>query len=234
MAEFADKLSGGTSSLRVQSHHSANVQIVGLRGLVPPCARTVKRLNLSGKLPPCPRIESASSVETAVNRKELSMPNWNHISDDRRSCQVISEDQTNDLGHQIAANLKPGDVVALVGELGAGKTRFVKAVAQACGVPVDEVNSPTFTLIHEYEGRVLIRHCDTYRLRSPEEFADLGLDELFAPDGIALVEWADRVEEYLPRDRLEIRFTIDSPTARTMTIAATGKRSREILARLSE
>jgi tRNA threonylcarbamoyladenosine biosynthesis protein TsaE len=162
------------------------------------------------------------------------MLSWNRISDNRRSLQVDSEDQTNDLGCQIAAMLSPGDVIALIGDLGAGKTRFVKAVAQACGVPIDEVNSPTFTLIHEYQGRVLIRHCDTYRLRSPEEFADLGLDELFAADGFALVEWADRVEEYLPRDRLEIRFGIDSPTTRTIELFATGSRSRQILSALSD
>lgn len=160
------------------------------------------------------------------------MPRWNHISDNRRSCHVDSENQTNEIGHEIATILNPGDVVALIGDLGAGKTRFVKAIAQACGVPVDEVNSPTFTLIHEYQGRVLIRHCDTYRLRSPEEFADLGLDELFAADGIALVEWADRVEEYLPRDRLEIRFSIESPTTRTFEASATGSRSRQILSAL--
>jgi tRNA threonylcarbamoyladenosine biosynthesis protein TsaE len=162
------------------------------------------------------------------------MLKWSHTSDETCSCQAHSEDQTLEAGQQIAALLRPGDVVALIGELGAGKTRFVKAVAHACGVPLDEVNSPTFTLIHEYEGRVRIRHCDTYRLRTAEEFADLSLDELFAPDGIALVEWADRVVEYLPRDRLEIRIAIDSPTERTIELTATGKRSRQILLQLSK
>ena len=96
----------------------------------------------------------------------------------------------------------------------------------------DDVNSPTFTLIQEYPGRIPIRHCDTYRLRNAEEFADLGLDELFAVDGIALVEWGDRVEEYLPRDRIDVRITIDSPTGRTLEVAATGPRSRQILSRI--
>jgi len=161
------------------------------------------------------------------------MPNWTRVNQDTLRCHVASEAQTRDAGQQIAGSLHAGDVIALIGNLGAGKTRFVKAVAEAFGVPLDEVNSPTFTLIQEYEGRVLIRHCDTYRLRNPDEFADLGLDELFAPDGIALVEWADRVEEYLPRDRLTIRITIDSPTARTIEVSATGRRSRQIVSELA-
>ena len=160
------------------------------------------------------------------------MPDWSRQANDTLVCRVVSESETCEVGQQIATRLAAGDVIALIGDLGAGKTRFVKGVAEAWGVPQDDVNSPTFTLIQEYAGRVPIRHCDTYRLRDAEEFADLGLDELFAPDGIALVEWSDRVEEYLPRDRLEVRITIDSPTGRTIEIAATGKRSRQILAQI--
>ena len=157
------------------------------------------------------------------------MPDWVRQPDQSLVCRVDSEAETRAVGEAIAAKLLAGDVVALIGGLGAGKTHFVKGVAEACGVSQDDVNSPTFTLIQEYAGRVLIRHCDTYRLRNAEEFADLGLDELFASDGIAFVEWADRVEEYLPGDRLEVRITIDSPTGRTFEVSATGKRSRQIL-----
>lgn len=161
------------------------------------------------------------------------MVKWNWMQDQALGCQVNSESETNSVGHEIARCLRAGDVVGLIGDLGAGKTRFVKAIAESCDVPADEVNSPTFTLIQEYQGSVLIRHCDAYRLRSPEEFADLGLDELFADEGIALVEWADRVEEYLPRDRLEIRFAIISPEVRNIELRATGRRSREILSQLA-
>ena len=157
------------------------------------------------------------------------MPVWIRQTSDSVVCSVMSEAETTDAGHQIAKELRAGDVVALIGDLGAGKTRLVKAVAEAWGVSRDDVNSPTFTLIQEYAGRLPIRHCDTYRLRNAEEFADLGLDELFASDGIALVEWSDRVEEYLPRDRLQVRISIDSLTGRTMEVSATGPRSREIL-----
>ncbi len=159
---------------------------------------------------------------------------WEPVANGTLRCSVACEAETSEVGLQIAHYLKLGDVVGLVGELGAGKTRFVKAVAQSLGVPLDEVSSPTFTLIQEYSGRVLIRHCDTYRLRNIDEFADLGLDELFARDGIAFVEWADRVEEYLPLDRLMIRIAIDTPDSRTIEVSATGNRSREILQSLRE
>ena len=160
------------------------------------------------------------------------MPNWTSTNDNTAHRKVASEAETRDVGYQIAECLLAGDVVALVGDLGAGKTQVAKAVAEALGVPRDDVNSPTFTLIQEYAGRLPIRHCDTYRLKNAEEFADLGLDELFASDGIALVEWADRVVEYLPRDRLEVRIAIDSPIARTFEVIATGNRSRRILKQL--
>lgn len=121
--------------------------------------------------------------------------------------------------------------MALSGNLGAGKTRLVQAIAAAWDVPPDLVNSPTFTLIQEYPGRIPLRHCDTYRLRDPDEFQDLGLDELLATDGIALIEWADRVAHLLPRDRLRIEISILSPSTRQFDISATGKLSLQILTR---
>ena len=157
------------------------------------------------------------------------MIEWIRVDDTTRQCHAKSIEQTHEIGRAIAHDLVPGDVITLTGNLGAGKTQFVKAVASTLGVPADEVNSPTFTLIHEYQGRFPIRHCDTYRLRNAEEFADLGLDELFSPDGVALVEWADRVVEYLPIDRLDVRIEIVSPTERTFIVHAVGKRSRQIL-----
>ncbi|MEI8378483.1 MAG: tRNA (adenosine(37)-N6)-threonylcarbamoyltransferase complex ATPase subunit type 1 TsaE [Planctomycetota bacterium] len=146
---------------------------------------------------------------------------------------VESEEATVQLGRQIAESLESGAIVALVGDLGAGKTRLVQAIAVGLGVPVDQVNSPTFTLVQEYAGRIPLRHCDTYRLRNPDEFLDLGLDELLAVDGIALIEWADRVQHLLPRDLLRIEIRILSPTAREFTLVATGKISRSILVRLT-
>ena len=149
--------------------------------------------------------------------------------------QVVShsEDVTGRIGAKLAQVLAPGSAVALIGDLGAGKTRLVKAIASALGVPPESVNSPTFTLVHEYAGRIPLRHCDTYRLRDPEEFLDLGLDELFAADGIGLVEWADRVAHLLPRDLIHIQIQILSPDEREFTITATGKQSTIALERLA-
>lgn len=143
-----------------------------------------------------------------------------------------TEEATLELGHHLATVLEPGCVLALIGDLGAGKTRFVQGIAVGLGVPIEAVTSPTFTLVQEYEGRIPLRHCDTYRLRSPDEFLDLGLDELLAPDGIALVEWADRVMHLLPQDLLRVEIRILSPTAREFELTATGNLSRRILEKL--
>lgn len=143
-----------------------------------------------------------------------------------------SESDTEQTGRVLAAALRPGDVIALVGDLGAGKTRFVQAVAKALGVLDEVVHSPTFTLVHEYPAAFPIRHCDAYRLRRPEEFADLGLDELFGMDGVAFVEWADRVIDDLPRDHLLIELSVVGPASRRARFTATGPRSGEIIRQL--
>ncbi|MDB5346664.1 MAG: tsaE [Schlesneria sp.] len=152
------------------------------------------------------------------------------------SVQVITETEetTSLLGRQLGEILVPGAVLALIGDLGAGKTRLVQAIAVALDVPLEMVNSPTFTLVQEYPGRIPLRHCDTYRLRDPDEFQDLGLDELLSPDGIALIEWADRVAHLLPRDLLRIEIRILSETARKFQITATGKMSRLMLENLKK
>jgi len=142
--------------------------------------------------------------------------------------QLASEAETRAFAERLACALQPGDVVALVGDLGTGKTRLVQGIATALGVSTADVTSPTFTLIHEYRGRIRLLHCDAYRLRRPEEFPDLGLDDLFAEDGIAVVEWADRVEQYLPRDHLRVQITATGPTSRAIEITATGPRSEKV------
>lgn len=150
-------------------------------------------------------------------------------SDDSIQVVTETEEATSLLGRQLGEILVPGAVLALIGDLGAGKTRLVQAIAVALDVPLELVNSPTFTLVQEYPGRIPLRHCDTYRLRDPDEFQDLGLDELLSTDGIALIEWADRVIHLLPRDLLRIEIRILSETTREFQITASGRMSRLML-----
>ena len=103
-----------------------------------------------------------------------------------------SEEETAAVGRELAATLSAGDVVLLYGDLGAGKTAFVRGLAEGLGVSRDEVSSPTFTLIQEYRGgRLPLFHVDLYRIEDPREFDELGLDEI-AEDGVLAIEWADR------------------------------------------
>jgi tRNA threonylcarbamoyladenosine biosynthesis protein TsaE len=103
-----------------------------------------------------------------------------------------SEEDTATLGRELAATLSAGDVLLLYGDLGAGKTAFVRGLAEGLGVDRGEVSSPTFTLIQEYRGgRLTLFHVDLYRIEDPREFDELGLDEI-AEDGVLAIEWADK------------------------------------------
>ena len=107
---------------------------------------------------------------------------------------------------------------ALIGTLGAGKTRLVQAFAAAHGVPREAATSPTFVLVNEYHGRLPIYHFDAYRLRDDDEFIELGPEEYFESNGVTFVEWADRVERCLPREHLEIRCEAVGETERRFTL----------------
>ncbi|HEX2850112.1 MAG TPA: tRNA (adenosine(37)-N6)-threonylcarbamoyltransferase complex ATPase subunit type 1 TsaE [Acidimicrobiales bacterium] len=116
-----------------------------------------------------------------------------------------SADDTRELGAAVASVTKPGDVVLLAGDLGAGKTTFVQGFGRALGV-TDRITSPTFTLMHNYEGRLRLVHVDVYRLDRLQEILDLGITELVDDDAVAVVEWGDVAEAVLPADFLEIRI----------------------------
>lgn len=117
-----------------------------------------------------------------------------------------SPDDTEALGSQLAQSLSPGDVVACYGELGSGKSVFVRGVCRGLGV-ADSVTSPTFTLIHHYTGRLPIYHFDFYRIRCEEDVRTLGLDEYFYDDGVCLIEWPERVANLLPARRVEVHLS---------------------------
>ena len=131
---------------------------------------------------------------------------------------VTSEEDTARLGQALAEVVEPSVVIGLVGPLGAGKTRLVRAIAEALGVDPGAISSPTFVLIHEYEGRLPIYHFDAYRLKTPEAFQDLGVADYWGADGICLVEWADRVRALLPEDCWTITLEPTGPTSRTVRI----------------
>ena len=144
-----------------------------------------------------------------------------------------TEADTAALGAALADVLPDGSVVALVGTLGAGKTRLVQAIAAASGVDPAVVVSPTFVLVHEYHGRRAIYHFDAYRLESDDEFLALGPEEYFDSTGVSLVEWADRVARCLPAERIEVQIEVVGATERKFSIRAMGGRYESVLARLS-
>jgi tRNA threonylcarbamoyladenosine biosynthesis protein TsaE len=121
---------------------------------------------------------------------------------------TTSVDETRDMAAAIAGLARPGDVLLLAGELGAGKTAFVQGFGRGLGV-TGQITSPTFTLAHQYEGRLTLHHVDVYRLEHLSEVFDVGLPELLDEDSVVLIEWGDAILPVLPNDYLEVRLTFD-------------------------
>ena len=126
---------------------------------------------------------------------------------------------------QFAEHLQPGDVIALEGDLGAGKTTFTKGLARGLGVKRN-VNSPTFTIIKEYLGRMPLYHMDVYRVA--DSYEDLGFDEYFDGDGVTVVEWAHLIEEQLPHEYLTIFLYHEGQENRKMVFIPKGKRYEQL------
>lgn len=133
-------------------------------------------------------------------------------------------EQTRRVGFRLGAMLKPGDVLALHGDLGAGKTTFVQGIAQGWG-SVDEVSSPTFVLVNVYRrpDGALIHHMDAYRIQSALEAEDLDLDEMMH-SGALLVEWAERIQSALPQEHLEVQLAYVNDEQRSLAFFPHGKR----------
>jgi len=129
-----------------------------------------------------------------------------------------SPQETFEFGKQFAAGLKPGSVLALSGDLGAGKTHFVKGLAVGLGIET-EATSPTFTLIHEYTGgRMPLFHIDLYRLEEPEEALNIGLDEYLDSNGVTAIEWADKFESLIPDYATKIRIRVLEGDSREIVV----------------
>jgi tRNA threonylcarbamoyladenosine biosynthesis protein TsaE len=140
---------------------------------------------------------------------------------------------TQAFGRRLGQRLWPGAVVALVGELGAGKTHLTRAIAEGLGIADSRaVTSPTFVLVQEYSARLPIYHFDAYRLRTEAEFADLGVHEFFESGGVCLIEWADRVPGCLPAEHLRVTLTVTGESSRRAIVEGKGEAYEELIAEM--
>ena len=129
--------------------------------------------------------------------------------------------QTQEIAAGLAPQLKSGDVLALAGNLGSGKTAFVKGLAAGLGCAKNKVLSPTFVLMRQYKGkRVTLNHFDLYRLKNIHQLEQIGYEEYFYSDGITAVEWADKIEECLPREYLRVDFKILDENKRRLNFSS--------------
>ncbi len=125
--------------------------------------------------------------------------------------------ETRKVGRTLGDSLKPGDVLAITGPLGAGKTVFAQGVAESLDIR-EAVTSPTYTIISEYEGRMPLYHMDLYRLGTPDEFTWLGVEEMLNGNGISLIEWSERAGEELPERAISVHIEIEDNGNRVITI----------------
>jgi tRNA threonylcarbamoyladenosine biosynthesis protein TsaE len=131
-----------------------------------------------------------------------------------------SEAETMSIAKIVGEQAVPGDIICLYGDLGAGKTHFVKGFAEAFGIPREEVSSPTFSLIRIYQGTggIQLYHFDCYRLESISEALEIGSEEYFYGDGVSIIEWPERISELLPDDVIRITITVTNKNSRLINI----------------
>jgi tRNA threonylcarbamoyladenosine biosynthesis protein TsaE len=177
----------------------------------------------SGKLQRSDATKPVKAKRPAARRNTASSPPWKLISS--------SHQQTDRVGQALGRMLRGGETVALYGPLGAGKTSLVRGIAQGLGASPATVTSPTFVVIHEYQGRLPLAHMDWYRIRSLRELEATGLIEYFSGQTVTAIEWADKGLALLPQDRIEIALSHRAAQSRTIQLSATGPHSDEVLAR---
>ena len=134
-----------------------------------------------------------------------------------------SPKDTIDVGKKIGKLLKEGDVVALIGDLGAGKTVISKGLCSGLGVEEDYITSPTYTIINQYDGKIPVYHIDLYRLKNSSELYNLGWDEYIYGHGTCIIEWADKAGEMLPEEYLTINIEVTGKNNRKITLQAKGE-----------
>jgi len=151
--------------------------------------------------------------------------------------QVTSDspEETKLMGEKIGKQIQAGTIIALLGGLGSGKTCFVQGLARGLGVPDDYyVTSPTYTLINEYPGRHTLFHVDLYRIENPVDLEEIGLYEILYNNSVVAIEWADRLDENLPAEHLNIQFEISNDDSRQIYLTAYGLEPLNLLKRLEK
>lgn len=142
-----------------------------------------------------------------------------------------SPEETKNLGKEVGKLAKPGDLLAFYGELGAGKTCFIQGISQELEVK-DYVTSPSFTIVNEYQGKIPIYHFDLFRLNT-EEILELGYEEYFYGEGLTVIEWAEKIEQLLPKEHLKIDIKFKDLYERTISFISQGDRFDKLLKELS-
>jgi len=130
-----------------------------------------------------------------------------------------SEEQTVQLGKELAALLKNGDLVTLTGPLGAGKTCLIKGIAAGLDINENDIKSPSFTLVYEHYGRMPLYHFDLYRMKKCSELYEIGWDDYLMRDGVVVVEWGEKAESRLPENRIQVNIEIVSEFKRNLVIS---------------
>lgn len=142
--------------------------------------------------------------------------------------------ETERIGSLLGTLLIPGDVIALAGELGSGKTTLVRGLAQGMGFSGEEVASPSFTLVNEYDGPLPLFHIDLYRLGNIGELHEIGYEEYISESGVAVIEWADRVRDAIPHESLWITLQYQSEESREIVMQAQGNRYEKMIEELQK
>ncbi len=155
---------------------------------------------------------------------------------ERSSARLVSRSAraTQALGERLGRLLVPGDVVALVGDLGAGKTQLIRGACAGAGVASEQVSSPSFAIVATYRGRIPVHHADLYRIADEEELYGTGFGDLVGGEGALLVEWADRIPGALPEEKLTVRLEHDrrAPDVRHILVDGVGERHAALARRL--